>query len=320
MPSFLRFRRRLLLLLAACCAALLAAAPATSHAYVIAGNSWARGVVPYHDASPYKAQVAAAVRAWNTSGARVKFVPVARSRAKLLISVGAASRGFCRSANASLGSASRAWVLLPTRTAGCSGRNPHTVTLLAAHELGHVLGLGHEDRRCATMNTSTSGMRPSRCPAQAQWEWRCRILEPDDVAGAVRRYGGTRRPRPESTCDVYDASPPPTLGSVARNPETYAVDVPLVWQGSAVVPPFMLQDRTPLAGTYVKFGWGPADACPTDTASGLLLMQLSEATLSAGAPFTAQVQDPGPGSWCLAMFAADALARPGIAATRIVDL
>src|SRR5206468_4216303 len=34
-----------------------------------------------------------------------------------------------------------------------SGQDRYTMALVVAHELGHVLGLDHEDRVCATMNT-----------------------------------------------------------------------------------------------------------------------------------------------------------------------
>ncbi len=34
----------------------------------------------------------------------------------------------------------------------------------------------------------------SRCEPEPDWQYRCRVLERDDVLGAVRRYGGTARP------------------------------------------------------------------------------------------------------------------------------
>ena len=37
-----------------------------------------------------------------------------------------------------------------------NGQDRYTMALVVAHELGHVLGLGHEDRICATMKSKLS--------------------------------------------------------------------------------------------------------------------------------------------------------------------
>ena len=68
------------------------------------------------------------------------------------------------------------------------------MALVVAHELGHVLGLGHEDRICATMNSYLVDGHTEHCPAAPQGMWVCRLLRVDDVRGAVRLYGGTVRP------------------------------------------------------------------------------------------------------------------------------
>ena len=68
------------------------------------------------------------------------------------------------------------------------------MALVVAHELGHVLGLDHEDRVCATMNSYLVNGSPERCPAAPAGSWICRLLRRDDVCGAVRLYGGTVRP------------------------------------------------------------------------------------------------------------------------------
>ena len=54
------------------------------------------------------------------------------------------------------------------------------------------------------------------CGPNVPWEWRCRLLEIDDVAGVAAIYGGKPRPRREpATCLLYApiepprASPPP---------------------------------------------------------------------------------------------------------------
>ena len=54
--------------------------------YRVEGEAWPGGIVSYYNAAPDQAwAVAQAVRAWNTSGARVQFVSVPRQSAKLVI-------------------------------------------------------------------------------------------------------------------------------------------------------------------------------------------------------------------------------------------
>jgi hypothetical protein len=75
-----------------------------------------------------------------------------------------------------------------------SGQDRYTMALVVAHELGHVLGLDHEDRICATMNSYLVNRGPERCQAAPEGKWICRLLRADDVRGAVSLYGGTVRP------------------------------------------------------------------------------------------------------------------------------
>jgi len=75
-------RRRLLVL---ALISLLVAVP-LAHGYVFKAALWPGGTVYYYNAAPDQAwAVQEAVRAWNTSGARVRFVPAAPGRAELTI-------------------------------------------------------------------------------------------------------------------------------------------------------------------------------------------------------------------------------------------
>jgi len=65
-------------------------------------------------------------------------------------------------------------------------------SIIAAHELGHALGLKHEDRRCALMNSSGSGAQsiPTRCAGQRH-DWLRKPFRKDDLAGLKRLYRNT---------------------------------------------------------------------------------------------------------------------------------
>ena len=188
---------------------------------IIGGTRWpGRGVVriTYFNGSSAKWPVKQAVRAWNSSGARVRFVPAPRRRAQVLITnqKGPASDSFT-SGFASVGYVYPGGGYVQLSRLEHPRRPHYTMAGVATHELGHVLGLAHEDRRCATMNTSLwaacRGARP------------CRLLERDDIAGAVKLYGGRARlsrpafcPKPPSSIQV---TPAPNRYEVAlewRNP------------------------------------------------------------------------------------------------------
>jgi hypothetical protein len=66
----------------------------------------------------------------------------------------------------------------------------YEAALVATHELGHVLGLAHEDDGCAVMNSWLFDGHPFKCEAPAPGKWWCQLLTKDDILGAVRIYGG----------------------------------------------------------------------------------------------------------------------------------
>jgi hypothetical protein len=191
-------------------AGMFLAAPAS--AYKVGGQRWP-GKTPrisYYDATPssYRASVQQAILAWNTSGVRLKFVKAkTRRRAQVLIHKGPAigpGTGF-----ASVGYAPNASVELNK-----GGMDQWDYAGIVAHELGHVIGLDHPSRGCAAMTPAVYMFCKPGFPPHA-WQWRCRLLQRDDLNGAKRRYGGRTRLRPSMWCDkAPPAAAPPALSVV----------------------------------------------------------------------------------------------------------
>jgi PKD repeat protein len=202
--------------------AALGAGAHSAAAYVIGGATWPGGVIRYHNDDPADAkEIAGAVKAWNHSGAHVHFIAVSASRADVMIVPwpkhsgnglfdpdGLASVGYVPRNGPLLGPAgyvrgAHVWLKGVNRARGLT---PQVLTIVAAHELGHVLGLNHSTK-CATMDPSVdeSCKQPTHL-----WQFICRVLQPDDIAGAVARYGGhARAPGPEF-CDYFPAPNPPS--------------------------------------------------------------------------------------------------------------
>ena len=156
-------------------------APAAS-AYERAGRAWPGGRITYFTAAEgYRSPVDRAARIWTRAGVGVKFVRTSRRNAQVVIGYGgrrcegAAFAGYIgrRQSPVRLG-------------AGC-GRS--LITLTAVHELGHVLGLGHEDDECARMNPAYDGSgTPIHCVRRTLDYWLDHPLVSDDLQGARRIY------------------------------------------------------------------------------------------------------------------------------------
>jgi hypothetical protein len=155
-------------------------------------------VVRYYDGSGMPRTVATAAARWNASGARVDLERVdALGDADVVIKVDDhALRGLCGSDCLGYTTAigrprsGQTTVLLAQELRG----NPRPLSVwVAAHELGHVLGLQHHDgRTCSLMSPHAFDTRcaPSLAAEPPTLDQLACVPAPRDVDAAVKLYGG----------------------------------------------------------------------------------------------------------------------------------
>jgi hypothetical protein len=161
-------------------------------------RTWDDGVVRYYDGSGMRPTVATAAARWNASGARVDLERVDDpGDADVVIKVDEhALRGRCGSDclgyTTSIGRprSGQTTVLLAQELRG----NPRPLSVwVAAHELGHVLGLQHHDgRTCSLMSPHAFDTRcaPSLAAEPPTLDQLACVPAPRDVDAAVKLYGG----------------------------------------------------------------------------------------------------------------------------------
>jgi Matrixin len=323
----MRHRWRLCVLLAMVIA-LCAAGPAS--AYRFAGTPWPGHTITYFNAATSSASaVNSAVYTWNTSGANLRFVAVPKSVAEVVIVdvdsrnisdsglLGVATTGYvprgmpAPNINGTQPThGAHVWLVRPSLDGGLL---PIQRAQVVAHELGHVLGLGHESRGCAIMNPALNEL----CPGPERWKINCRVLQRDDVAGAIALYGGhLARPMPSKYCDLAPkpAAPMSVVATALGHNQ-----VQLNWvnpPGNTLGEHATISQLTgrPTIESYTASG-NPGTTCPAAGSHGAS-GTAQEAT--AGEPDAAVITTASSGEWCFTIAMHDFFGRLGTPAHVIV--
>jgi hypothetical protein len=188
-------------------------------ARVARARKWPGRRITYVDRTLDADAVKQAVRVWNTSGIKMRFKKISsKRRADLVIKNSRKVPSGCGTGVASLGYTGRRQayvrILHGTDADGQSCAWPGQ-TLVLIHELGHVLGLQHDDSRCSVMNSyHVNGVAPGQCftPDTDDFDerpgrWWCGGLVRKDIQRARKMYGGKVHVPATPWCDIVPVMP-----------------------------------------------------------------------------------------------------------------
>jgi hypothetical protein len=171
-------------------------------------RGWDNGTVRYYDGSGMHRTVVTAAARWNSSGARVRLKQVDNARAADVVfevddrKLTAACGRDCLGYTTSIGrpAQGKVHVLL----AGELGGDPRPLSVwVAAHELGHVLGLHHRSgSACSLMSPHAfdTSCAPSLAAAPPTLDQLRCVPAPADVEDAAKIYGAEPARRDDPRC------------------------------------------------------------------------------------------------------------------------
>jgi hypothetical protein len=171
-------------------------------------HGWDDGTVRYYDASGMHRTVVTAAARWNSSGARVRLKKVDNARAADVVfeaddrKLTAACGRDCLGYTTSIGrpAQGKVHVLLAEELGG----DPRPLSVwVAAHELGHVLGLHHRSgSACSLMSPHAfdTSCAPSLAAAPPTLDQLRCVPAPADVEDAAKIYGAEPARRDDPRC------------------------------------------------------------------------------------------------------------------------
>jgi hypothetical protein len=263
-----------------------------------AATPWPTTHVSVWNETAYSQATLAAMNAWNGVGTRVTLVPAtSRASARVIVGYldGAAAPG-------QVGLATVGWV--PARRGKVSvarGLSPRLATTVLAHELGHVLGLGHAGSSCSVMSAVVeTGAASSRACAHRRVcpELAACLVTPRD-ADALRTLYEQRLP----------ALTPPAVSAVTASASS--------GQERAVVVRWTSPATGPGGAILVRVA---RDRCPSSPYSSPL-SKTALVTLQPGRRQETRIPVSGGGSWCAGVWVQETVSYvTGTAALIRVDV
>ncbi len=257
-----------------------------------AATRWRSHTITYFNtAKQFSGAVKKGAAAWNRSGVKARWKPVSKGAADVIVKVtpGLPASGFATSFNGN-----RGLIELNPNIKGKSADVRAQQNAIVAHEMGHIMGLDHENHGCATMNASLwSGCKR---PKQA-WLYRCRTLQADDVRGGIALFGGKARKLGKEFCASEPAPKPVTDLKAEYNPGGRVVE--LTWK--------LPKKKAPARVSYAR---GSSDGkCPKKRGKGV-----------AGGRTGAKDYIDKVGTYCYIISGESRLGRPGRSVSVKVDV
>ena len=153
------------------------------------------------------------------------------------------------------------------------------------------------------MNGRGTWSGAEHCRQEAVWTWRCGLLEPDDINGVVKLYGGRTSTTSRGSCPAYA----PIRAPVSLSAERRAEGIVLLRFGRPALPvlPLFLAALTRSRAAAGRSSYA-RNVCPTEFAGARRYAW----SVGIGEQMAIADRPPQPGRYCYALWSTDPLGRP----------